>query len=302
MVNLSDIYEQVLSADVSGVAIKSRLQLAKQLSKKYSNNIYMKREDTQSVFSFKCRGAYNKIRQLSNHEQSAGIIAASAGNHAQGVALSAYNLDLNAVSVMPLTTPSIKVNAVRELGARVILHGDSYDDAYAHAIELAESDGYTFIHPYDDPAVIAGQGTIATEIIDQLSEPIDYVFVAVGGGGLLAGVLAVFKTVSPNTVVVGVEPDNSACLTAALAAKTPVPLDMVGIFADGVAVKQIGDVTFSIIEPHIDDMVSVTTDDICAGIKDICDEIRCVVEPAGALSLAGMKQIFKRVVLPIKIL
>ena len=290
METISSIYEQVLSADVSGTAIQSRLQLAKQLTKKLSNNIYMKREDMQSVFSFKCRGAYNKIRQLSNHEKSASIIAASAGNHAQGVALSAYNLDLDAIIVMPVTTPSIKVNAVKKLGASVILHGDSYDEACAHAIDLGKTEGYTFIHPYDDPAVIAGQGTIATEVIDQLSEPIDDVFVAVGGGGLLAGVLAVFKTVSPHTIVIGVEPDNSACLTAALAAKKPVALDTVGIFADGVAVKQIGDITYSIIEPHIDGMVTVTTDDICAGIKDIYDETRCVVEPAGALSLAGMKQ------------
>lgn len=287
--NLNEIYEKVLQADVSGVAVQSRLQRAKKISKKFKNSIFMKREDTQSVFSFKCRGAYNKIRQLSNSEKSSGIIAASAGNHAQGVALSAYQLNLAAMIVMPVTTPSIKVDSVKSHGANVILFGDSYDDAYNHAVELADSEGFTFIHPYDDPDVIAGQGTIASEILDQLTEPIDYVFVAVGGGGLLAGVLAVFKTLSPQTVVVAVEPDNSACLAAALKAKERVILDTVGIFADGVAVKQIGHLTYSLIEPNIDDSILVGIDDICAAIKDIYDETRSIVEPAGALSLAGMK-------------
>ena len=290
MISLSQIYEKVLEADVSGVAIESRLQRAIQLSNRFKNNVFMKREDTQSVFSFKCRGAYNKIRQLSNHERSTGIVAASAGNHAQGVALSAYQLDIDAVIVMPVTTPSIKVNAVRKYGATVVLHGDSYDDACEHATQLASSKGYLFIHPYDDPDVIAGQGTIASEILSQLSEPIDYIFVAVGGGGLLAGILAVFKSISPNTVVVSVEPDNSACLAKALNAGERVELDTVGIFADGVAVRQIGELTYSLIESNVDESVLVSIDDICAAIKDIYDETRSIVEPAGALSLAGMKR------------
>ena len=291
---IQSIYEQAIQADVSGVAVKSRLQRAKKLSENYNNFVFMKREDTQSVFSFKCRGAYNKIRQLSNSEKSVGIIAASAGNHAQGVALSAYQLNLEATIIMPVTTPSIKVDAVKKLGAKVILFGDSYDDAYEHALLLSHDEGFTFIHPYDDPKVIAGQATIALEIIDQLSEPIDYIFVAVGGGGLLAGILAVFKTISPKTIVVAVEPENSNCLSAALEANERVSLDSVGIFADGVAVKQIGEETFNLIQPHIDDSILVSIDDICAAIKDIYDETRSVVEPAGALSLAGMKDYIKK--------
>ncbi len=292
-VSIQSIYEQALEADVSGVALKSSLQRAIKLSEIYENSIFMKREDTQSVFSFKCRGAYNKIRQLSNRQKSAGIIAASAGNHAQGVALSAYQLSLDATIIMPVTTPSIKVDAVSNLGAKVILFGDSYDDAYDYALKLSESEGSTFIHPYDDPQVIAGQATIALEILDQLSEPIDYLFVAVGGGGLLAGVLSVFKTISPSTVIVAVEPENSDCLAAALRENKRVILDSVGIFADGVAVKQIGEQTFNLIQPHLDDSVLVSIDDICAAIKDIYEETRSIVEPAGALSLAGMKQYIK---------
>lgn len=290
---MNQIYEQVLTADVSGVAIETRLQKARHLSEKFQNSIFMKREDTQSVFSFKCRGAYNKIRQLSNHERSSGIIAASAGNHAQGVALSADQLNINATIVMPQTTPSIKVDAVKRLNATVILHGDSYDDAYNHAMVLSDQNGYTFIHPYDDPAVIAGQGTIALEILDQLSEPIDYIFVAVGGGGLLAGILAVFKTLSPNTKVIACEPENSACLKAALDANDRIELDSVGIFADGVAVKQIGELPYEIIKADLDDSILVGIDDICSAIKDIYEETRSIVEPAGALSLAGMKHYLK---------
>ena len=288
------IFNLVKKADVSGVAIKSRLQRAKKLSQRFGNQIFMKREDTQSVFSFKCRGAYNKIRQLSNHEKSKGIIAASAGNHAQGVALSAYQLGLDAIIVMPSTTPTIKVDAVKKHGANVILFGDSYDDAYEHALILVKKYDYTFIHPYDDQDVIAGQGTIGLEILEQLSEPIDYVFVAVGGGGLLAGIIAVFKTLSPNTKIIAVEPENSACLDKAMKANDRVILDSVGIFADGVAVKQIGELTFKIIQPHLDDSICVGIDDICAAIKDIYDETRSIVEPAGALSLAGLKEYLKQ--------
>ncbi|MGA0242699.1 MAG: threonine ammonia-lyase, biosynthetic, partial [Candidatus Marinamargulisbacteria bacterium] len=287
--NLADMYFKVESADVSGVANVTPLQKAPLLSQRYNNHIYMKREDLQPVFSFKCRGAHNKIRQLSANQKKRGIIAASAGNHAQGVALSAQTLGLNAIIVMPQTTPSIKVDAVKRFGATVILHGDSYDDAYDHAIQTATDNGRVFIHPYDDPDVIAGQGTIAMELLNQLSDPIDYLFVAVGGGGLLAGILAVMKTLSPTTQVIGVEPETSDCLTQALRAGTRVTLPSVGIFADGVAVKQIGELPFNIIQPAVDDTICVSIDAICAAIKDIYDDTRSIVEPAGALSLAGAK-------------
>lgn len=290
---LSKVYEHVNKADVSGVAITTPLYKARILSTRYKNQIFIKREDLQPVFSFKCRGAYNKIRQLSNHERSAGIIAASAGNHAQGVAMSAQILNINATIVMPETTPPIKVNAVKSYGVNVVLHGDSYDDAYAHAKELVTEHKYTFIHPYDDIDVIAGQGTLAAEVLEQLSEPIDYVFVAVGGGGLLAGVLAVFKTLSPSTKVIAVEPDNSNCLGAALHADDRVILDTVGIFADGVAVRQIGELPYEIVKDHLDGHITVSTDEICSAIKDIYDELRSIVEPAGALSLAGFKSYLK---------
>ena len=218
-----------------------------------------------------------------------GIIAASAGNHAQGVALSAQQLGLSSIIVMPLTTPKIKVNAVVKLGAEVILHGDSYDDAFDHAQVLAKESQRIFIHPYDDEDVIAGQGTLAMELLQQLSEPIDYVFVAVGGGGLLAGIISVFKVLSPKTQIIAVEPDNSDCLFQAMASKERVVLDSVGIFTDGVAVKQIGEITFPIISPYLDHVITVSIDEICAAIKDIYDETRSIVEPAGALSLAGFK-------------
>ncbi len=292
--DLKEIHEKVLTADVSGVSIVTPLQKATKLSIKYDNHVYMKREDMQSVFSFKCRGAYNKIRQLSNHDRSIGIIAASAGNHAQGVALSAQQLDVKAIIVMPETTPQIKVDSVRALGAEVILYGDSYDDACDHAHTIANDKGLIFIHPYDDEDVIAGQGTLALEILDQLSEPIDYIFVAVGGGGLLAGIIAVFKVLSPSTKVIAVEPDNSNCLSEALLNNERVVLDQVGIFTDGVAVKQIGAVTYPIISPHLDASICVSIDEICASIKDIYEETRSIVEPAGALSMAGMKKYVKQ--------
>ena len=287
--DLSKVYEYVNNADVTGVAITTPLYKANILSKRYDNFIFIKREDMQPVFSFKCRGAYNKIRQLSNHDRSAGIVAASAGNHAQGVAMSAQILNINATIVMPETTPLIKVNAVKSYGVKVVLHGDSYDDAYAHAQTLVSEHNYIFIHPYDDIDVIAGQGTLANEVLEQFSEPIDYIFVAVGGGGLLAGVLAVFKVLSPSTKVIAVEPDNSNCLGAALNAQERVILDTVGIFADGVAVRQIGELPFDIVKDHLDGHITVSTDEICAAIKDIYDELRSIVEPAGALSLAGFK-------------
>jgi threonine dehydratase len=287
---LERIHEKVLTADVSGVSIVTPLQNALRLSRKMNNRIFMKREDMQPVFSFKCRGAYNKIRQLSNHEKSMGIIAASAGNHAQGVALSAQQLNIDATIIMPQTTPLIKVNAARELGGNVVLHGDSYDDAYDFARQMSVDQGLIFIHPYDDEDVIAGQGTLALEILQQLTEPIDAIYVAVGGGGLLAGVISVFKVLSPNTKIIAVEPENSNCLSVALKANERVQLDAVGIFADGVAVKQIGEVTFPIIQPYVDESICVSIDEICSAIKDIYEETRSIVEPAGALSLAGLKK------------
>ena len=288
---LSKVYEHVNNADVSGIAILP-LYKAKILSKRYNNKIFIKREDLQSVFSFKCRGAYNKIRQLSNHDRSAGIIAASAGNHAQGVAMSAQILNINATIVMPETTPPIKVNAVKSYGVNVVLHGDSYDDAYAHANELVNEHNFTFIHPYDDIDVIAGQGTLASEILEQLSEPIDYVFVAVGGGGLLAGVLSVFKTLSPTTKVIAVEPDNSNCLGAALNAKERVILDTVCIFADGVAVRQIGEMPYDIVKDHLDGHITVSTDEICSAIKIFMMNYVPLLNPP-VLSLAGFKAYYR---------
>lgn len=287
---IQETLQRVQEADVSGIAICTPLHHARKLSRTTNNHVYMKREDMQSVHSFKCRGAYNKIRQLPPSQQQLGIIAASAGNHAQGVAMSAKLLQLPATIVMPETTPSIKVTAVQASGATVLLHGDSYDEAYDRAKVLAEETGQTLIHPYDDDDVIAGQGTIAIEILSQLKTPIDYIFVAVGGGGLLAGILAVFKARSPHTSVIAVEPSDSDCLNQAILANQPVRLPSVGIFADGVAVKQIGQRPFDVIQSNIDDCITVSTDDICAAIKDIYDETRCVMEPAGALSLAGMKQ------------
>ncbi len=292
--NLLESYNKVCSADVSLVAKETPLQLAPILSKKLNHQIWMKREDMQPVFSFKCRGAHNKIRQLADDQKRAGIIAASAGNHAQGVALSAQKLNIACTIVMPTTTPKIKVDAVSALGATTVLFGDSYDDAYEHALGLSKTSHQLFIHPYDDPDVIAGQGTIALEIIQQLKTPIDAIFVAVGGGGLLAGVLSVFKVVSPSTKVIGVEPENSNCLAVALKENKRVKLKSVGIFTDGVAVKQIGETTFPLIKDHIDGVICVSIDEICAAIKDIYNETRGIVEPAGALSMAGLKQYIKQ--------
>lgn len=288
IMNIEEVYRRVLKADVSDVSPVTPLQHAPQLSDRLNNAIYMKREDMTPVFSFKCRGAHNKIRQLSKTQQANGVIAASAGNHAQGVALSANILGIQSTIVMPKTTPSIKVDAVKRLGATIILHGDSYDEANRHAIALAEHQNQVFIHPYDDPDVIAGQGTLAKEMIEQHPAPIDYIFVSVGGGGLLAGVVSVFRTLSPTTRIIAVEPNDSDCLRQALLKNERVVLPTVGLFADGVAVKQIGDIPFQIIQGNIDGIVGVSSDDICVAIKDIYNETRTIVEPAGALSLAGL--------------
>ena len=286
--------ERILRARVYDVAIESPLEHAKRLSARLSNDIWLKREDMQSVFSFKLRGAYNKIFGLSAKERARGVIAASAGNHAQGVALAGQRLGVPATIVMPKTTPAIKVDSVRSFGAKAVLHGDSYDDAYAHAVNLVKERGLTFIHPFDDPEVIAGQGTIGMEILRQRADPIDAVFVPVGGGGLIAGVSAYIKHVRPQVRVIGVEPEDAATLHKALEAKRRVSLKQVGLFADGVAVRQIGKETFRVARRFVDEVILVSTDEICAAIKDTFDDTRTVAEPAGALAIAGIKKYVQR--------
>jgi threonine dehydratase len=280
-------------ASVYAACIETPLSPMRLLSDRLHNHVYLKREDLQPVHSFKIRGAFNKISNLSKSQQYAGIIAASAGNHAQGVAYSAKMLSISAHIVMPCTTPRIKVDAVKQYGANVILHGDFYDDAYQHAMSLAKKQTLTFIHPYDDPFVIAGQGTIAKELLKQC-DTIDYIFVAVGGGGLISGIAAYIKSVQPDIKVIGVEPSNSDCMTQALKAKKRIVLDQVGIFADGVAVKQVGEIPFELASQYVDDMITVSTDEICAAIKDIFEETRSIAEPAGALATAGLKAYVKR--------
>ena len=282
--------EKILTARVYDVAIETPLDHAPMLSKRMDNNIYIKREDLQAVFSFKLRGAHNKISSLDESARKKGVIAASAGNHAQGVALSAQRLNIRSIIVMPKTTPQIKVSSVKHYGGEVVLHGNTYDEAYAHARELAEEQDMTFVHPYDDPDVIAGQGTVGMEILKQHQDHIDAVFVPVGGGGLLAGVTSYIKRLRPETKIIGVEPEDAACLHAALKANERVILDTVGIFADGVAVRQIGEEPFRVVKNQIDDVILASTDEICAGIKDIFDDTRAISEPAGALAVAGMKK------------
>jgi threonine dehydratase len=293
-IDLTQVVEAIRAAKVYEIAEVSALHPSKQLSKKLNNNILLKREDQQTVFSFKLRGAYNKISHLSESQLNAGIIAASAGNHAQGVALSANKLTVDAQIVMPVTTPSIKVDSVRALGAEVILSGDNYDEACAYAYEIAEQTGRTFIHPYDDLEVIAGQGTVGKECLDQSEQPLDAIFVPVGGGGLIAGVSAWVKHYSPHTKIIGVEPEEASTLYSALEAQQRVVLEQVGLFADGVAVKQIGNNTFNIARRCVDEVILVSVDELCAAIKDIFEETRVVSEPAGALSVAGIKKYIQR--------
>lgn len=291
---LQTYVKKILRARVYDVAIESPLDDARALSRRLKNRVLLKREDLQPVFSFKLRGAYNKMAQLTKEEQQRGVICASAGNHAQGVALAARELGIRGTIVMPQTTPDIKVNAVRNLGGHVVLSGDAYDDAYAHAVKLADEKGYTFVHPYDDPEVIAGQGTIAMEILRQHTGHIDAIFVPVGGGGIAAGVAAYVKYVRPETKVIAVEPEDAACLAAAMKAGKRVKLDHVGLFADGVAVSQIGVETFKVLKHHIDEVITASTDEMCAAIKDIFDDTRSIAEPAGALALAGLKKYVAR--------
>src|SRR5512134_1118520 len=286
----ADYLERILTAKVYDVAIESPLDPAPAISRRLGNHVLLKREDQQPVFSFKLRGAYNKMAHLAPARLARGVICASAGNHAQGVALAAQRLGCEAVIVMPVTTPRIKVSAVAARGATVVLHGDSYHEAALHAKALARKRGLTFVHPYDDPLVIAGQGTIAMEILRQHPGPIDAIFVPVGGGGLIAGIAAYAKRVSPRTRIVGVEPVDSNAMQASLKAGRRVTLAHVNIFADGVAVKQVGRETFRLCRELVDDFVLVDTDETCAAIKDTFEDTRTVVEPAGALALAGVKK------------
>ncbi len=289
-----DYIQAIHDAKVYDVAIKTPLVAAPKLSKRLNNRIAFKREDLQPVFSFKLRGAYNKIANLSQEDKAKGVICASAGNHAQGVALSASKLGIAATIVMPETTPDIKVSAVEAMGGNVVLIGDSYSDALAHAEVLCDENGYTFIHPYDNELVIAGQGTVAKELLAQTDSPLDVVFIPIGGGGLAAGMALYIKALSPNTKVIGVEPVDSAAMFESIKANELVTLDQVGIFADGVAVKRVGDITFDLCKQHLDEIILVDTDETCAAIKDIYDEIRAIVEPAGALALAALKKYIKR--------
>jgi threonine dehydratase len=285
----NDYLERILKARVYDVAIESPLEPAHALSKRLGNRLLIKREDLQPVFSFKLRGAYNKMAALPAARLKRGVIAASAGNHAQGVALAAQRLGCRAVIVMPVTTPRIKVEAVAARGAEVVLHGDSYSDAFRHAIALKRRGGLAFVHPYDDPEVIAGQGTIGLEILRQHTRPIDAIFVPVGGGGLIAGIAAYVKRVKPSVRIVGVEPVDADAMAKSLRAGRRVALEHVGLFADGVAVKQVGSETFRLCRELVDEMVLVDTDEMCAAIKDVFEDTRVVLEPAGALGVAGAK-------------
>ena len=288
---LEQYVKKILSSRVYDIAVETPLQRAANISARLGHEVWLKREDMQPAFSFKLRGAYNKMAQLSDVERGRDVVAASAGNHAQGVALAADKLGLKAHIVMGRNTPSIKVDAVRNLGGHVILHGDTYPDAAKHAAGLAESEGYVPVHPYDDVDVIAGQGTVGMEIMNQQSG-LDAIFVPVGGGGLIAGISAYVKYLHPETQVIGVEAEGSACLAAALGAgrRVRLPFDTLDVFADGVSVAQIGRSPFEIARSCVDDVVVVSIDEICAAIKDVFDDIRLIAEPAGALAVAGLKK------------
>jgi threonine dehydratase len=289
-----DYLERILTAQVYDVAVETPLDAANNLSARLENRFLIKREDMQSVFSFKLRGAYNKMAKLPREALLQGVIAASAGNHAQGVALAAQKLGVPATIVMPVTTPAIKVQAVAARGAQVVLYGDAYDEAYAHSQELAKQNGLTFVHPYDDPDVIAGQGTIAMEILRQQPMPIHAIFVPVGGGGLIAGIAVYIKRLHPEIRIIGVEPVDADAMHRSLEAGKRVKLDQVGLFADGVAVKLVGEETFRLCSEFVDEIVLVSNDEICAAIKDVFEDTRSILEPAGALAIAGAKSYVDR--------
>jgi threonine dehydratase len=287
--------DRILKAKVYDVAVETPLEPAPRLSRRLHNHILFKREDLQPVFSFKIRGAYNKIAQLSETAAQRGVICASAGNHAQGVALGARTRGIPAVIVMPSTTPEIKVQAVADLGGEIVLYGDDYDQAYEHAVGLAQERGMVFVHPFDDPDVIAGQGTVAMEILRQRhGDEIDAIFVAVGGGGLISGIAAYAKALYPRIKIIGVEPEDSAAMHDSLRAGKRVTLDRVGLFADGVAVRRVGEETYRLAKQFVDEILLVTTDQICAAIQDIFEDTRSITEPAGALAVAGIKKYVAR--------
>ncbi|MDP5143642.1 threonine ammonia-lyase, biosynthetic [Rheinheimera baltica] len=280
---------EILLSPVYQAAVETPLDAMTKLSQRLGHNVLLKREDKQPVYSFKLRGAFHKLHKVKLQSPDASVVCASAGNHAQGVALSASKLGINATIVMPITTPEIKVAAVKALGGNVVLHGTAFDEANSYAINLAKNEGAIYIPPFDDADVIAGQGTVAKELLSQHNH-LDTVFIPVGGGGILAGMAVYIKAIQPNVRVIGVEPEDAACLKAAMAAGEPVTLERVGLFADGVAVKRIGTENFNLAKRFCDEVVTVTSDEICAAIKDIFDDLRAVAEPAGALALAGLKK------------
>ena len=290
----SPYIERILKARVYDVAIESPLEDAPRLSRRLGNRVMLKREDLQPVFSFKLRGAYNRIAQMSDAAAKRGVVCASAGNHAQGVALAAKRRGIPAVIVMPQTTPSIKVQAVIDLGGEVILHGDDYDGAFERALTLARERNLVFVHPFDDPDVIAGQGTIGVEVLRQTGGHLDAIFVPVGGGGLISGIAVYVKYLYPNVRIIGVEPEDAASMYESLRAGKRVSLDRVGIFADGVAVKRVGEETFNLCREHVDEILLLGTDEICAAIQDVFEDTRSIVEPAGALAVAGIKKFIAR--------
>ena len=280
----------ILTAPVYDIARTTPLERAQVLSKRLGNEIWLKREDLQPVFSFKLRGAYNRMRLLTPAERARGVVAVSAGNHAQGVAFSAAQLGISALIVMPVTTPRIKIAAVKAFGGRIVLHGDTYNEAAARGQEIAAGEGRTLIHPFNDPAVIAGQGTVAMELLAQHRGRMNAVFVPVGGGGLCAGVAVYLKALDPSVRIIAVEPDDAASLAAAMKAGMPVPLQHVGLFVDGCAVKEIGSLTYKLLRDRVHDVVTVDVDQVCAAIRDVFEDTRSIVEPAGALALAGLKR------------
>ena len=285
-----DYVSAIHNAEIYDLAIETPVSSAQILSHRLSNKILLKREDLQPVFSFKVRGAYNKLKNLTRGQMSKGVIAASAGNHAQGVAISAKKLKIHATIVMPVTTPRIKVDAVQAYGAEVVLFGDDYNSAAAHADQIAKKEKFVFVHPFNDRDVIVGQGTIGMEIHRQIAQPLDAIFIAVGGGGLCAGIAAYLSAMGPETKIIAVESDDAACLAAAMEAGRPVRLPEVGIFADGTAVAEIGNYTWDILKDLVHEVIAVTTDEICAAIKDTFNDTRAICEPSGALGLAGLKK------------
>ena len=288
--NQINYLQLIENTDIYSVVKETPLEYASCLTERLGNKILFKREDLHSIYSFKIRGAVNKINQLSEEELKNGVICSSAGNHGQGVALAAKQKNIRTMIVMPLTTPSIKVEAVHSLEGEVILYGDNYDEAYVHARQLEQEFGLTFIHPYDDPYIIAGQGTIGIEILNQTDEKVDAIFIPIGGGGLISGIGCYVKETNPDIKIIGVEPINACAMKNSIDAGYPVTLEHVGNFADGVAVKKVGDETFKLCEKYVDEIITVNTDEISAAIQDIYEDTRVIVEPSGALAVAGLKR------------